>query len=213
MYRIRIKEVAVPNVPSREVSWWKNVGKTGINFLHLMYNIVSASKMAGETKPLSWKKSWWACSQIFTSSTSTIKAQKRCEICLKLTIKSLQRHTTVFVVNFEQFTHFSSVSVADFEQKIVYWVFIWWTCSQICVSSKSTIKSQKRREICLKLTIKTLERHITVFVVNFEHISDLFLVFLWLTLNRKKVAGSQAINLWAMESYNTAIINRCNQLE
>ena len=56
MYRIRIKEVAVPNIPSREVSWWKNVGKTGINFLHLMYNIVSASKMAGETKPLSWKK-------------------------------------------------------------------------------------------------------------------------------------------------------------
>ena len=89
MYRIRIKEVAVPNIPSREVSWWKNVGKTGINFLHLMYNIVSASKMAGETKPLSWKKSCWACSQIFTSSTSTIKAQKRCEICLKLTVKSL----------------------------------------------------------------------------------------------------------------------------
>ena len=40
--------------------------------------------------------------------------------------------------------------------------------------------NRKRYEICLKLTIKTPER---VFIVNFEHISLLFLVFLLLTLN------------------------------
>ena len=44
---------------------------------------------------------------------------------------------------------------------------------------------RKRCEICLKLTIKTLERRqrrYGVFIVNFEHISHLFLVFLLKTL-------------------------------
>ena len=45
----------------------------------------------------------------------------------------------------------------------------------------------KRCEICSKLTIKTPERHQLhhsgVFIVNFEHTSYLFLVFLYLTLN------------------------------
>ena len=47
--------------------------------------------------------------------------------------------------------------------------------------------TRKRSEICSKLTLKTPERHLGpsgVFVVNFEHISDFFLVFLLLTLNR-----------------------------
>ena len=39
----------------------------------------------------------------------------------------------------------------------------------------------KRCEICSKLTMKTPELHSTVFVVDFEHISHLFLVFLLLT--------------------------------
>ena len=45
----------------------------------------------------------------------------------------------------------------------------------------------KRREICLNVTIKTPEwrqwRRSGVFVVTFKHISDLFVVFLLLTLN------------------------------
>ena len=53
--------------------------------------------------------------------------------------------------------------------------------------------SRKRCEICSKLTIKTLERHQwgrpDVFIVNFEHISHLVLVFLLLTLNRQMSAG------------------------
>ena len=44
-----------------------------------------------------------------------------------------------------------------------------------------------RREICSKLTIKTPERRqwrrSGVFIVNFEHISHLVLVFLLLILN------------------------------
>ena len=46
----------------------------------------------------------------------------------------------------------------------------------------------KRFKICSKLTIKTLERRqwrlCGVFIVNFKHISHLFLVFLMLTLSK-----------------------------
>ena len=45
--------------------------------------------------------------------------------------------------------------------------------------------TRKRCEICSKLTIKTPERRqLRVFIGNFEYISHLFLVFLWLTFNR-----------------------------
>ena len=48
--------------------------------------------------------------------------------------------------------------------------------------------TRKRREIYLKLIIKTPERrhwsHSGVFIVNFKNISHLFLVFLILTLNK-----------------------------
>ena len=46
----------------------------------------------------------------------------------------------------------------------------------------------ERCEICLKLTLKTLEQrhwfHSVVFIVNFEHISHISLAFLLLTLNQ-----------------------------
>ena len=42
--------------------------------------------------------------------------------------------------------------------------------------------TRKRCEICSTLTIKTSEQLSTVFIVNLEHISHLFLVFLLLTL-------------------------------
>ena len=48
--------------------------------------------------------------------------------------------------------------------------------------------TRTRCEICSKLTINTPERHqwrrSGVFIVNFEHISHLVLVFLLLTLSR-----------------------------
>ena len=53
--------------------------------------------------------------------------------------------------------------------------------------------SRKRCEVYSKLTIKTTERpywcHSGVFIVNFEHISHLFLVFLFLTFSRKIFGG------------------------
>ena len=55
----------------------------------------------------------------------------------------------------------------------------------IFTCSKSTIEIiEKGCEIYLKLTIETPERHhwrsSDVFIIDFEHISDLFLVFLLL---------------------------------
>ena len=54
--------------------------------------------------------------------------------------------------------------------------------------SKSTIETRKRCEICSELTIKTPERRhwcrSSVFIVNFEHISHFFVMFLVLTLNK-----------------------------
>ena len=53
--------------------------------------------------------------------------------------------------------------------------------------------TRKRYEICLELTIKTPERHhwrrAGVFIVNFAHISHLFLVFLLLNLNKWMLVG------------------------
>ena len=49
---------------------------------------------------------------------------------------------------------------------------------------------RKRCEICSKLIIKTPERRRSGdFIVNFEHISHLFLAFLLLTLNKQMLAG------------------------
>ena len=53
--------------------------------------------------------------------------------------------------------------------------------------------TRKRHEICSNLTLKTPERRqwrrSGVFIVNFGHISHLFLVFLLLTLNKQMLAG------------------------
>ena len=65
---------------------------------------------------------------------------------------------------------------------------------QTFTSSKSTIETlEKRCEICSKSTVKTLERrqgrHSGVFIVNFELILQLFLVFLLLNLSLCLFAG------------------------
>ena len=60
--------------------------------------------------------------------------------------------------------------------------------SHIYVFKVDNENTRTRCEICSKLTIKTLERRqwrrCGVFIFNFEHISNLLLVFLLLTLNK-----------------------------
>ena len=53
--------------------------------------------------------------------------------------------------------------------------------------------NRKRCEICTNLRINTPKRHSTVFIVNFEHISYIFLVFV-LTLSKYVFTGSHSVN-------------------
>ena len=61
---------------------------------------------------------------IYLFIVNNSNTRKRYEICSKLTIKSPQRRSTVFFVNFEHISYhfilFSSVSTVGFEQVNVY---------------------------------------------------------------------------------------------
>ena len=67
--------------------------------------------------------------------------------------------------------------------------------------------TRKRCEICSQVTIKTAERRLWrrsgVFIVNFEHISRLFLVFPLLTLIKLMLAG---------QPIYPPFVNRCSGL-
>ena len=59
-----------------------------------------------------------------------------------------------------------------------------------CMFKVNNRTTRARCEICSKLTMKAHEwRHSGGFIVNFEHISHLALVFLLLTLSRQMPAG------------------------
>ena len=58
-----------------------------------------------------------------------------------------------------------------------------------------------------KVTIKTPEWRSTFFVVDFEHISHLFLVLLLLTLNKLVFPGSHPVNLKTLKLVTAATIN------
>ena len=62
-----------------------------------------------------------------------------------------------------------------------------------CMLQVININTRARCEICSKLTINTPERRqwrrFSVFIVNFEHVSHLVLVFLLLTLSKQMPAG------------------------
>ena len=55
--------------------------------------------------------------------------------------------------------------------------------------------TRTRSEICSKLTLKTPEGRLLVdFIVNFENISHLAVVFLLLTLTKQMPAGKDKVN-------------------
>ena len=127
-----------------------------------------------------------------------IKAWNLFKINNKLTRQ--WRRSCVFIATFEQtFSPFSNVCIVDFEQVNICWLstealihiinhlgdLVPANIYLFKVNNRST---RKRCEICSKFTIKTPERRHRrrsgVFVVNFEHISCLFLLLLLLTLNK-----------------------------
>ena len=60
--------------------------------------------------------------------------------------------------------------------------------ANICLFKVNNKNIRKRCEICSNLTTKTRYWHCSgIFIVNFEHISHLFGVFLLLTLNKQKL--------------------------
>ena len=73
-------------------------------------------------------------------------------------------------------------------------------------------EARKKCEICSEVTIKTPEWrhwcHSGVFIVNFEHISYLFLVFLLLTWNKQILAGFLPSIIFSISSV-TIIWNAC----
>ena len=136
----------------------------------------------------------------------------RCEICSKLTIKfeHISQLILVFMVKLSTGKcqlGYSSIGLvtALYERGLQFkpsWslmqfviFFRWLTISHkqfiIIISAgiyllKVNIRNTKTRcEICSKLTTKTQEQRLVcgVFIVNFEHILHLVLVFLLLTLN------------------------------
>ena len=62
-------------------------------------------------------------SRYLPAKVNNRNTRTRCEICPKLTIKiPEQRHWRVFIVNFENISPYSSVSVVKFEHAIASWV-------------------------------------------------------------------------------------------
>ena len=138
--------------------------------------------------------------QIFTCSNSTVETVEKGVKYIQSNNKDLTerrqwRCSDVFIVNL---FHISRVSVLDSLQVHIYWVTqnfsINFSCRRFTLNSAgiyllwvSNRNTRTRCETCSELTIKTPEwrqwHRFNAFIVNFEHISHLFLVFLLLTLN------------------------------
>ena len=117
-------------------------------------------------------------------------------MCSKLTVKKPEqrqwRHSVIFIVNFDHFiTPCCSASIANFGHAIAYTTS--GVLTGIYLLKFNNRKTRTRSEIYSKLTIKTLERghwcRSVVFIVNFQDISHLSLVFLLLTLNMQLLTG------------------------
>ena len=114
----------------------------------------------------------------------------RCQkICDKSFIKIFRLSSEIFNI-FEEFLNdFSKIGTSFLG--ILHLATKMWNKNDpanIYLFKVSNRNISERCEICSKLTIKTPEcwqwRHSGVFIVNFEYISHLFLVFLLLTLNK-----------------------------
>ena len=129
-------------------------------------------------------------SGIYLLKVNNRNTKTRCDMCSKLTVKKPEqrqwRHSVIFIVNFDHFiTPCCSTSIVNFGHAIAYTTS--GVPTGIYLLKFNNRKTRTRSEIYSKLTIKTLERghwcRSVVFIVNFQDISHLSLVFLLLTLN------------------------------
>ena len=116
-----------------------------------------------------WKRSHRASKYMLKFQDRNTRT--RWEIILKLTIKTPERRhwpeSDVFIVNFTYFTVYSSVSIVEFEQ--------------VNVCQEHTLPN------FIYPRVEWRHRY-NVFIVNFEHISHLVLVFLLLILSMYLIA-------------------------
>ena len=64
------------------------------------------------------------------------------------------------------------------------YIMIEWDPANIYLFKFNTRNTRERCELCSKVTVKTVENHFDVFIVNFKQISYLFLMFLLLARNK-----------------------------
>ena len=137
---------------------------------------------------------------IYLLKVNNRNTRTRCEICSKLTMKTLQRRqwrrSSVFIVSFKHISHpSSSVSIVNFEHvtlgllmffiKFVTDMNIPTVIYFFKVNNRSTrAMCEIRSELTLKTTERTQWRRSGVFIANFEQMSHIVLVLLLLTWNK-----------------------------
>ena len=155
--------------------------------MYLIYNIVILNKMAGKIESFSGKTSWiWTCSQ-----TSRKVSYWENLLLFWMMLNKASAHLFTLDNNIYTIKNYSKIN-------------------HLFIVNNSYIR--KRYEICSKLTIKASEWRSTIFVVDFERISHLFLMFLLLTLNKLLFAGSHPINLETLKVLTPATITRCTKI-
>ena len=81
-----------------------------------------------------------------------------------------------FFINFHFTKIFVHLLIVAVVSNFKVFKLIGWDPANTDLIKVNNRNSKKKCEICSKFTIKTVERHYGVFIVNFEHISHLFLV-------------------------------------
>ena len=81
-----------------------------------------------------------------------------------------------FFINFHFTKIFVHLLIVAVVSNFKVFKLIGWDPANTDLFKVNNRNSKKKCEICSKFTIKTAERHYGVFIVNFEHISQLFLV-------------------------------------
>ena len=129
---------------------WKNINKTGRKFFVLNLQYLQFGQDGWRSKTFFMKICLrWTCSQIFR--------------------KFSYWETLFWMMLNTAYAHLKTLSNNIYTRKS--------SSTDIYLFKVSNRNTEKNCEICLKLIVKTPERLSTFFIVNFGHISPLFLLF------------------------------------
>ena len=97
---------------------WNNCSTLGQSFFMSCYFtrvFVHLSVIAAVCYFSVYKLLGWDPANIYLFKVNSRNTRKRCEICPKSTINTVESYSGVFIANFEHSSHFFSVSTADSE--------------------------------------------------------------------------------------------------